>query len=112
MPDPALIPSRLHGLRAWRVARDARGERLVGVLYGDPWPTGGGWKEARCDRAADHAPPEGACTCGVYGWHPQPAAARHVLATRRHVAGVLEVEGRVELHEEGFRAARGRPYAL
>src|SRR4051794_41283771 len=107
MPDPALIPSRLHGLRAWRVARDARGERLVGVLYGDPWPTGGGWEEARCERAADHAPPEGACACGVYGWHPRPAAARRVLATPRHVAGVPRGEGRGELAEGGVRAAPG-----
>jgi hypothetical protein len=35
-----------------------------------------------------------------------------VLATRGEIPGVLEAQGALELHEEGFRAARARPHAL
>jgi hypothetical protein len=35
-----------------------------------------------------------------------------VLAARREVPGIVEAGGVVQLHEQGFRAGRARPYAL
>jgi hypothetical protein len=35
-----------------------------------------------------------------------------VLAGRGDIAGVVEAGGAVEVHADGFRAERGRPYAL
>jgi hypothetical protein len=35
-----------------------------------------------------------------------------VLAPRGTVAGIVEARGAIEVHEDGIRAARARPYAL
>jgi hypothetical protein len=35
-----------------------------------------------------------------------------VLSMRREVAGIAEADGGIEVHAEGFRAERARPYAL
>jgi hypothetical protein len=35
-----------------------------------------------------------------------------VLALRREVPGIVECDGPMELHPDGFRARRGRPHAL
>ena len=35
-----------------------------------------------------------------------------MLAPRREIAGVVECDGAIEIHPEGFRAERGRPRAL
>jgi hypothetical protein len=35
-----------------------------------------------------------------------------VLTPPRTVAGIVEAQGEIEVHEDGFRAARARPYAL
>jgi hypothetical protein len=37
---------------------------------------------------------------------------RDVLASRGTVAGIVEARGAIEVHDDGFRAARARPYAL
>jgi hypothetical protein len=108
--DAPLVAGSLFGLRTWRVVADEGGEFLVGPLYGTPWPAGGEWLRARCGN--DHHAPEADCDCGVHAWHPRPRSARDVLAVRRMVPGVLEAQGPVEVHEDGFRAQRGRPYAL
>jgi hypothetical protein len=34
------------------------------------------------------------------------------LAGRRELPGIVESSGAIEVHEDGFRAARARPYAL
>jgi hypothetical protein len=107
---PPLIPSALYGLRAWRVVPGPEGERLAGPQLGADWPPDGAWLHARCDRG--HPAPDPDCDCGIHAWHPSARAARTVLATRRHVAGVVEATGAIELHEDGFRTARARPYAL
>jgi hypothetical protein len=39
-------------------------------------------------------------------------AARRVLSHRFELPGILEAWGAVEVHEDGFRAAVGRPHAL
>ncbi len=110
MSTPPLIPSALYGLRAWRVVGGPGAERLTGPQLAADWPTDGAWLEARCPRG--HPAPDAGCSCGIHAWHPRLETARTVLATRRHVAGVVEATGAIELHEDGFRAERARPYAL
>jgi hypothetical protein len=112
MDDVPLIPSPLFGLRTWRVEVDEDGERLVGAHRGTPWPGGGRWLTAACDVDADHAAPAPGCHCGIHAWHPSAASARRVLAGRAEVPGVVEADGPIELHEEGFRAQRARPHVL
>jgi hypothetical protein len=108
--DAPLVAGSLFGLRTWRVAADDGGEALSGPLYGIPWPTGGDWLRAACPHG--HGAPATDCDCGVHAWHPRLRSARDVMAVRGVVPGVLEAQGPVEVHEEGFRAQRGRPYAL
>jgi hypothetical protein len=108
--DAPLVAGSLFGLRTWRVVADDGGEALTGPLYDAPWPAGGEWLRATCRN--DHRAPEAGCDCGVHAWHPRLKSARDVMAVRGVVPGVLEAQGPVEVHEDGFRAQRGRPYAL
>ena len=109
--DPALIPAALHGLRAWAVVGPAGDERLAGPQHRTPWPTQGAWLEATCEHER-HPAPAAACNCGVHAWHPRPRWARRVLESRRAIPGVVELRGAVEVHLDGLRAERARPYAL
>ena len=68
--------------------------------------------EAECSVTPPHTPPGATCTCGLHAWHPSRAAARRVCGFRGEVPGILEAAGAVEVHADGFRAERGRPYAL
>jgi hypothetical protein len=108
--DAPLVAGSLFGLRTWRVVAEHGGEALVGPLYTAPWPAHGEWLRATCGN--DHVAPDADCQCGVHAWHPRLKFAREVMAVRRTVPGVLEAQGPVEVHEDGFRAQRGRPYAL
>jgi hypothetical protein len=108
--DVALVPGPLYGLRTWRVVQDAGGERLAGPQRGTPWPSGRGWLRATCGEGHD-APAPG-CRCGIHAWHPRAAFARRVLAGRFELPGIVEADGTVEVHEDGFRAERARPYAF
>jgi hypothetical protein len=110
MSDPAIVPSPLYGLRTWAVVGAPGAERLGAPQRDATWPTGGEWLEAHCPTG--HAAPASGCECGVHAWHPRLRSARRALASRRHVAGVVEATGAVELHEDGFRAERARPYAI
>jgi hypothetical protein len=110
MSAPALVPSPLYGLRTWSAIGEQGAERLAGPRQGTPWPSDGAWLEARCDQS--HSAPAPGCDCGIHAWHPGPQGARRVLALPREVPGVVEAEGAVELHHDGFRAERARPYAL
>jgi hypothetical protein len=93
------------------VSADGR-ERLAGLHHGGEWPIGGEWLDAACETAREHPSPAPDCACGIHAWHPTAAGARRVMASRRELAGVVEVLGAVEVHEEGFRAERARPHAL
>jgi hypothetical protein len=108
--DAPLVAGSLYGLRFWRVTADDGGEYLEGPMYGSRWPTGGEWMRAACPHG--HCAPAASCDCGVHAWHPRRESARDVMAVRRMVPGVLEAQGPVEVHEDGLRAQRGRPYAL
>ena len=59
-----------------------------------------------------HAAPAGECQCGVHAWHPRRRWARRCLATRGEIPGIVEARGTIELHHDGLRAQRARPYAL
>jgi hypothetical protein len=110
--EPPLIPAPLYGLRTWRLVADADGERLAGVAKGTPWPEGGAWLHAVCGSGGDHVAPQADCDCGIHAWHPRRSSARRLLASRFEVPGIVEAAGAVDVHEEGFRAERGRPCAL
>jgi hypothetical protein len=108
--DTPLFADPLYGLRFWRVTVDDRGEWLSAPHQNTPWPPGGQWLHAKCPTG--HEAPASGCDCGAHAWHPRRRSARDVLAVRATVAGIVEAQGAVELHEDGFRAARARPYAL
>jgi hypothetical protein len=110
--DEPLVPGPVYGLRTWLVEARPEGERLVGAHSRTPWPAGGAMLDAACTVDAAHVPPVRGCTCGLYAWHPTRASARRVCAVRREVPGILDASGALEVHDEGFRAARGRPHAL
>jgi hypothetical protein len=113
MRDTPIVPTPVYGLRTWTVRGKRPDERLAGA-YRDagPWPTGGAWLEASCSGAEGHSAPAPQCSCGVHAWHPRRRAARRILAGRREVPGIVEASGAIEVHEDGFRAQRARPYAL
>jgi hypothetical protein len=108
--DTPLLPGPLYGLRTWRVVVVDGEERITAPHRGTPWTAGPDWLEATC--AEGHPAPASGCLCGIHGWHPRRSAARRVLASRFDLPGIVEAGGAVEVHEEGFRAERGRPYAF
>lgn len=110
MSDAPLVAGSLFGLRTWRVVSDDGGEYLAGPLTGTRWPMGGAWLRASCE--VGHAPPDPDHDCGIHAWHPTRRSAREVLAVRGVIPGILEAQGPVEVHDDGFRAQRGRPFAL
>lgn len=113
MRDTPLVPTPVYGLRTWTVRGERPDERLAGA-YRDaaPWPAGGAWLEASCPGPEGHSAPAPQCSCGVHAWHPRRRAARRILAGRGEVPGIVEAYGAIEVHEDGFRAERARPYAL
>lgn len=110
MGDLPLVPSPLYGLRSWAVVGAAGSERLAAPQHDVSWPVAGAWLEASCGRA--HATPARDCGCGIHAWHPRRRWARRIFAVRREVPGVVEATGAIQVHEDGFRAQRGRPHAL
>jgi hypothetical protein len=110
MSDLPLVPSPLYGLRTWTVVGDAGCERLAGPHHAVTWPAAGAWIEATC--AVGHASPARDCDCGVHAWHPRRRSARRIVAAHREIPGVVEASGAIEVHDDGFRAQRARPYAL
>jgi hypothetical protein len=112
MSDLSLVPGPIYGLRTWRVAGAPGEERLIASQRTTTWPVGGVLLEAECSATPPHDPPGATCACGLHAWHPRRAAARRVCGVRSEVPGILEASGAVELHADGFRAERARPYAL
>ncbi|HZB77016.1 MAG TPA: hypothetical protein VE526_12375 [Solirubrobacteraceae bacterium] len=112
MSATALVPGPLYGLRTWVVAGEPGHERLEGPQQAAPWPAGGGQLAAVCPIDPRHAAPAPGCTCGIHAWHPRRGPARRVLGTRGRIPGVVEAGGAVEVHRDGFRAERARPFAF
>jgi hypothetical protein len=105
-----LVAGPIYRLRTWRVVLDGGDERLAAPQRRTTWTSGCGWMDATCGEG--HAAPAPDCLCGIHGWHPRLSSARRVLACRFEVPGIVEAEGAVEVHEDGFRAERARPYAF
>jgi hypothetical protein len=119
-----LVPGVIQGLRIWDADTDEL--RLCGFEH-VAWEAGGKETVARCLAGGRHwglgegsKPPVGDCRCGLYAHHlfleefldeiddlHRGRSYEHML-----VMGVIEAWGKVELHEEGFRAERARPVAL
>ncbi|MBA3262131.1 MAG: hypothetical protein H0T69_06625 [Thermoleophilaceae bacterium] len=112
MSDTPLVATPLYGLRTWTVVGESGAERLAGPHQCTTWPPGGAWLEATCTQSPVHQPPTHGCGCGLHAWHPSRRSARRILAGRRDVPGIAEARGAMEVHEDGFRAERARPYAL
>ena len=110
MNESPLVPSPVYGLRAWTVVGEPGSERLAGPHRTVGWPLAGAWLESTCHLG--HASPAPDCACGIHVWHPRRRWARRTVAARRAVPGVVEASGEVEVHADGFRAQRARPYAL
>jgi len=110
--DTPLVAGPLYGLRTWVVVGSPGEERLAGPHSGAPWPAGAAWPQATCAVDPAHRPPEHDCVCGLHALHPSAENARKVLSARREIAGVVECDGAIEIHPDGFRAQRGRPHAL
>jgi hypothetical protein len=109
--DTPLFADPLYGLRFWRVTVDDRGDEWLSAPHHDTlWPPDGQWLHANCPTG--HAAPAPGCDCGAHAWHPRRRSARDVLAVRGVVAGIVEAQGAIEVHEDGFRAERARPHAL
>jgi hypothetical protein len=85
--------------------------QLVGPYQHTAWPAGEPVR-AVCSCGGAHAAPAPDCQCGVHALHPRPKSARRVLAGRGDIPGLVEAWGDVQVHDTGFRAAYGRPYAL
>jgi hypothetical protein len=112
MSATPLVATPVYGLRTWAVTGEPGDERLAGPQRGEPWPTAGAWLEASCPATDAHTAPATGCECGVHAWHPRSRAVRRIFASRRELPGVIQAAGAIEVHEEGFRAERARPYAL
>jgi hypothetical protein len=108
---PPLVAGRVYGLRTWRVRGERGSERLAAPHRDLFWPTGGEPLVACCEERG-HAAPAADCQCGIHAYHPRPASAKRVLAGRFELPGIVEAWGHIEVHEDGFRAERGRPHAL
>ena len=110
MSSAPLVPGPLYGLRTWRVVTHDGRERLSAPQRGTPWTLGSGWLKATCGEG--HGAPAADCRCGIHAWHPRRASARRVLRSRFDLPGIVEADGAVEVHEDGFRAERARVYAF
>ena len=128
--DLAVVPGVIHGLRRWQLYLEGSRWRLGSLNQPIIWAPGEAM-EAACihhdfmeDDPENHDPPGAGCRCGIYAFHPfgdaaeafeedvdapEPGYARAVGWT---ICGVLSAWGRIEVHQEGFRAQRARLEAL
>ena len=123
---PPLVPGRIHGVRIWAV-KFGRGSIALCGLNGSAWEIGGQPTRAECSgvrpvwvcqEQRGHAPAP-RCSCGLYAMHPWPEPTAEVARSLLDgyslaipVMGVVEAWGRIEVHEDGFRAEFARPHAL
>lgn len=97
------------GFRAWNLA----GARLKPIGAGNDVWEGGREVRASCGHGKLHRAPDHSCDCGFYAWHdfgPMENEARG--GGSRKVWGAVRACGRMEVHEDGFRAEFMRPVLL
>jgi hypothetical protein len=117
--EAPLVAGRLYGLRTWRVRWSAGRPVLSGVFQTAAWNDALEPTKARCRGRGrtQHAAPAPDCRCGIYGMHPSQIGEWFEMTRKpfdwgQSVHGIVEAWGRVELHEDGFRAEFARPYAI
>ncbi|MBM3668242.1 MAG: hypothetical protein FJW90_12395 [Actinobacteria bacterium] len=133
--DPPFFAGSILGVRAWVVqARlPSSAVRLGAAVASAVWEPHGEWTESVCEPPGGggrrHRTPAGGCSCGLYALHPRPDTVgplygEHIALHGQSVLndpclvemvgpiGIVEACGRVEVHEDGFRAERARPLAL
>ena len=125
--EEPLVAGAVHGFRTWSLALD-RESRPGLIGYGHTrWESGGQPTRAEClpgnGTPASHpegfpVPAEG-CACGLYASHPWARDPNSDFLRvdgmglePDDVFGVVEAWGRMEVHEDGFRAEYARPIAL
>jgi hypothetical protein len=108
--------------RIWRYQKE-----LCAFVQGNPWvPEGTGYVRANClmpkllDRVSIHAVPGENCRCGFYGVFavktlfnvavPTPSILNYV--GNQVVFGIVELAGRIVVHQKGARAELARPTVL
>lgn len=94
------------GFRAWNLS----GNRLKPIAAGNDVWRGGAEVRASCGHGKLHRAPAHECDCGFYAWHdftPMKEEARG--GGTRKVWGAVQACGRMEVHEDGFRAEYMRP---
>ncbi len=119
-PDHPVVPGRVYGLRTWRVRWSAHRPILSGVFQASTWSHGLDATQAKCRgraRGTRHEAPHPGCRCGIYGMHPAQIGQWFEMTRKPFdwgpsVHGIVEAWGRVELHEDGFRAEYARPHAI
>lgn len=112
----------LLGVRQWLVPDSLDELKPLRTLKASTpsWETDGSATQARCfsDGSEAHECPGKGCECGLRGYHPWLVPPWYLWSgdkaanKDRYVTGVVEAWGRIELYQEGFRAARARPVAL
>ncbi len=109
--EKPLIPGVIHGVRVWHVDEHSL---LRGIGYGGPlaWSPDGEPTSAHCLGGA-HRAPDPECDCGLYAYHPDSLTHEHIRGPHTTLlTGVIEAWGRIELHEDGFRAQYARPVVV
>jgi hypothetical protein len=102
-PDLPLLTDVLPGFRAWELRND--GTLWPAAVARHPWEAG--VNHARCEMGADHDAPAPDCSCGLYAFHTV-----HRQLSGESVIGAIAAWGAMEVHADGFRAARARVIAL
>ena len=125
MSESPVVPGRIHGVRLWTVTLGCGSMALCG-LNGSAWTAGGEPTRARCSPFISHSSrddpghaPAPDCTCGLYSMHPWPEQTSEIARSLLGgsdlaipVMGIVEAWGRIEVHEDGFRAEYARPHSL
>ena len=102
-PDVPLLTQVVPGFRAWDLRDDGT---LWPAAVGDrPWDPG--VNVARCANRSDHEAPGESCACGLYAFH-----TIHRQLGGEPLVGGIAAWGAMEVHRDGFRAARAMVLAL
>jgi len=118
--ETPLIAGRIHGIRVWSIDYRDGSAHLEGVT-GRAWVAAGEPTVAKCGERRGrarrrHRAPAPDCGCGLYAVHPHAAGTALAYMSGGSdlgtVAGIVEAWGRVEVHEDGFRAEYARPVAI
>lgn len=130
MEPDILFTEPIHGVRTWEVVDGPDGEPLLcGWAVNQVWPPGERYRAACVARSfprmrvrgrlrEPHLAPHPDCSCGIYAYHPARLDARRELVDKLSrcessgVIGAIEAWGRLEVHEQGFRAEQARPVVL